>query len=60
MHRYTFASADNPHIVLDLTANLYNYANKNVWTFVRVENDSSLPVPPNERLGPAPARLLLP
>lgn len=40
MHRYTFSSADNPHIVLDLMANLYNYTNKNVWTFVRVENDT--------------------
>ncbi|WP_298715053.1 GH92 family glycosyl hydrolase [uncultured Chitinophaga sp.] len=40
MHRYTFSSGDNPHIVLDLMANLYNYTNKNVWTFLRVENDT--------------------
>lgn len=40
-HQYTFAEAtDQAHIILDLMAGIYNYANKNVWTFVRVENDT--------------------
>lgn len=40
-HQYTFAEAtDQAHIVLDLMAGIYNYGNKNVWTFVRVENDT--------------------
>ncbi|AWM35250.1 sugar hydrolase [Hymenobacter nivis] len=40
VHRYTFPQADDAHIVLDLMAGIYNYPGKNVWTFVRVENDS--------------------
>lgn len=40
MHRYTFSQGGNAHIILDLMAGIYNYENKNVWTFVRVENDS--------------------
>jgi len=39
-HRYTFPEADGAHIILDLMANIYNFDGKNVWTFVRVENDS--------------------
>lgn len=39
-HRYTFPEADDARIVLDLTHNIYNHDNKNVWTFVRVESDS--------------------
>jgi predicted alpha-1,2-mannosidase len=40
-HQYTFAEAtDQAHIILDLMAGIYNYGNKNVWTFVRVENDT--------------------
>jgi len=43
MHRYTFLKGDtNSHIILDLVAGIYNYENKNVWTFVRVENDSTI------------------
>lgn len=40
MHRYTFPQAGDAHIIVDLAAGIYNYENKNVWTFVRVENDS--------------------
>jgi len=40
MHQYTFPQSDQAHIILDLTAGIYNYPDKNVWTFVRVENDS--------------------
>ncbi|RPD42627.1 GH92 family glycosyl hydrolase [Chitinophaga barathri] len=39
-HQYTFPSSGDAHIILDLMAGIYNYANKNVWTFVRVENDT--------------------
>ncbi|AHJ96711.1 GH92 family glycosyl hydrolase [Hymenobacter swuensis] len=40
MHLYTFPQSEQAHIILDLTAGIYNYPDKNVWTFVRVENDS--------------------
>ncbi len=39
-HKYTFPKSDNAHIILDLVYNVYHYDNKNVWTFIRVENDS--------------------
>jgi predicted alpha-1,2-mannosidase len=40
MHQYTFPASDKSHIIVDLISGIYNYENKNVWTFVRVENDS--------------------
>ncbi len=39
-HQYTFSKTDSAHIILDLMSNIYNYDDKNVWTFVRVENDT--------------------
>lgn len=39
-HRYTFPKAEDAHIILDLMAGIYNHKDKNVWTFVRVENDT--------------------
>ncbi len=39
-HKYTFPKSDQSHIILDLTAGIYNYDDKNVWTFVRVVNDT--------------------
>ncbi|MDI1243377.1 MAG: GH92 family glycosyl hydrolase [bacterium] len=40
MHQYTFATATSEaHIILDLMHGIYNYDDKNVWTFVRVEGD---------------------
>ncbi len=39
-HQYTFPKSDNSHIILDMIYNVYHYNNKNVWTFIRVENDS--------------------
>lgn len=39
-HKYTFPKSDNSHIILDLIYNVYHHNNKNVWTFIRVENDS--------------------
>lgn len=41
-HRYTFPETDQAHLVLDLMANIYDYDGKNVWTFLRVENDSTV------------------
>src|SRR5258706_7188016 len=39
-HKYTFPATDQAHIILDLVSGIYNYEDKNVWTFVRVENDT--------------------
>jgi predicted alpha-1,2-mannosidase len=39
-HQYTFPKSDQSHIILDLMAGIYNYDDKDVWTFVRVENDT--------------------
>ncbi|HWD90684.1 MAG TPA: GH92 family glycosyl hydrolase [Mucilaginibacter sp.] len=41
-HQYTFPKSDNAHIVLDLMAGIYNYPDKNVWTYLRVINDSTV------------------
>jgi predicted alpha-1,2-mannosidase len=40
IHRYTFPEAGPAHIILDLMAGIYNYPEKNIWSFVRVENDT--------------------
>ncbi|MFC6999000.1 GH92 family glycosyl hydrolase [Rufibacter roseus] len=40
MHQYTFPKSDEAHIILDLMHGIYNYEDKNVWTFFRVENDT--------------------
>ena len=42
LHQYTFPRSDNAHIILDLMHGIYNYDDKNVWTFVRVENDRTI------------------
>jgi predicted alpha-1,2-mannosidase len=39
-HQYTFPKSDQAHIILDLMSGIYNYEDKNVWTYVRVENDT--------------------
>jgi len=39
-HRYTFPGTDTANIILDLIHGIYNYEGKNVWTFIRVENDT--------------------
>lgn len=39
MHRYTFPRPDSAQVVLDLMHGIYKHSDKNVWTFVRVEND---------------------
>jgi predicted alpha-1,2-mannosidase len=39
-HQYTFPTAStDAHIVLDMMHGIYDYADKNVWTFARVEGD---------------------
>ncbi len=40
IHQYTFPKTDSAHIILDLMSGIYNYEGKNVWTFLRVENDT--------------------
>ncbi len=40
MHQYSFPKSDEAHIILDLMHGIYNYDEKNVWTFLRVENDT--------------------
>ena len=39
-HQYTFPKSDSAHIIFDLMSGIYHYEDKNVWTFVRVENDT--------------------
>ncbi|NML22877.1 glycoside hydrolase family 92 protein [Pseudoflavitalea sp. G-6-1-2] len=39
-HQYTFPKSDQSHIILDLMYGIYNYEDKNTWTFVRIENDT--------------------
>jgi len=39
-HQYTFPESEESRILLDLVYNVYHHDNKNVWTFLRVENDT--------------------
>lgn len=39
-HQYTFPKSEESRILLDLVYNVYHHENKNVWTFLRVENDT--------------------
>jgi predicted alpha-1,2-mannosidase len=39
-HQYTFPASDQSHIILDLMSGIYNYEDKNIWTYVRVINDT--------------------
>ena len=39
-HQYTFPASNDAHIILDMVYNVYHHDNKNVWTFIRIENDS--------------------
>ncbi len=39
-HRFTYNKAGETNLVLDMTAGIYNYPGKNIWQFVRVENDT--------------------
>lgn len=39
-HRYTYNESGETNLVLDMTAGIYNYPGKNIWQFIRVENDT--------------------
>jgi predicted alpha-1,2-mannosidase len=39
-HRYTYIHGAETNLVLDMTAGIYNYPGKNIWQFIRVENDT--------------------
>lgn len=39
-HQYTFPASDQAHIILDCISGIYNYPDKNVWTYIRVINDT--------------------
>ena len=39
-HRYTYKEASETNLILDMTAGIYNYPGKNIWQFLRVENDT--------------------
>jgi putative alpha-1,2-mannosidase len=60
VHQYTFPKADDAHIIVDMTANLYNYPGKNVWTYLRVINDSTVVGYSKPAVGHAPVRNILP
>jgi predicted alpha-1,2-mannosidase len=40
VHKYRFDAQEQTHLILDLTHGIYNYEGKNVWCFLRVENDT--------------------
>lgn len=42
VHQYTFPKSEEAHIILDMMYNIYNYDGKNVWTYIRVENDHTI------------------
>ena len=42
VHRYTFPATQDAHIILDAVYGIYNYPDKNVWIYMRVENDSTV------------------
>jgi predicted alpha-1,2-mannosidase len=42
VHRYTFPRSEDAHLILDLTANIYDYPGKTVWASVRMESDTLL------------------
>ncbi|MBT3418575.1 MAG: glycoside hydrolase family 92 protein, partial [Flavobacteriales bacterium] len=41
-HKYTFPETDSAHFILNLDYNIYNFEGKNIWTSIRVENDSTI------------------
>jgi len=41
-HRYTFPASSDAHIILDMVYNVYHHDQKNIWTFIRIVNDSTV------------------
>ena len=39
-HRYTYDESGETNLILDMSAGIYNYPGKNIWQFLRVENDT--------------------
>ena len=39
-HQYSFPATEEAHIILDLMSGIYNYEDKNVWTYVTIVNDT--------------------
>jgi predicted alpha-1,2-mannosidase len=39
-HRYWFNESADANLILDMVYNVYHHDDKNVWTFMRVENDT--------------------
>lgn len=39
-HRYTYNESGETNLILDMSAGIYNYPGKNIWQFIRVENDT--------------------
>jgi predicted alpha-1,2-mannosidase len=39
-HQYTFPKSTEAHIIVDLMSGIYNYPDKNVWTYLHVVNDT--------------------
>ncbi len=42
MHRYTFKESEQAHVIIDLTASIYNFKNKVIWSDVRVIDNQTL------------------
>lgn len=42
MHKYTFSQGDEGHVILDLTAAIYNFKNKVIWSDIRLIDDRTL------------------
>lgn len=42
IHRYTSLEGGDINIILDMMYNIYGYEGKNIWTFIRIENDSTI------------------
>ncbi len=41
-HQYTFPKSNDAHIILDMMYNIYNYDGKNVWSYIRVNDDQTI------------------
>lgn len=41
-HQYTFPASNEAHIILDMMSGIYNYPDKNIWSYVHVVNDSTV------------------
>lgn len=42
MHKYTFSSGEQGHVILDLTSAIYNFKNKVIWSDIRVIDEQTI------------------